>query len=75
MLLQETINNKLINKDVKDKIDDLKPYYGPHEPNFDISEKWSADLIDRRTRKLAAYGFNNIWKMIYSVKSDVKDKK
>lgn len=75
MLLQETINNKLEDKDVKDKINGLKPYYGPHEPNFDISKEWSADLIDKRTRKLAEYGFNNVWKMVYGVKPGAKNKK
>lgn len=75
MLLQETINNKLRHNDVENKIDELKPYYGPQKSNFNISKKWSADLIDRRTRKLATYGFNNIWKMAYGVKSGVKDKK
>lgn len=62
MLLHETVNRRLGDKEVKDKLDTLKIYYG--EPRFfNISEEWNPENFEGRARKMAKHGYNVIWKI------------
>lgn len=62
MLLHETVNSRLGDKEVKDKLDTLKIYYG--EPRFfNISEEWNPENFEGRARKMAKHGYSVIWKI------------
>lgn len=62
MLLHKTINEELSNKEVKDKLDKLKTYYG-NPAFFNISKEWNPKNFEERARKMAEHGYSVIWKI------------
>lgn len=64
MLLPESVNQKLGNSEVKDKISTLMKFYNNDTPEiFEISDTWGPKLFEARAEKMAKHGFNVIWKI------------
>ena len=77
MLIPRSVNNRLKNKDIAKKINDLQVYYGSSKNIFNVIEKWSNpnessneppkksidEYIKDRAKEMAENGYRNIWKM------------
>ncbi|WP_368867145.1 DUF262 domain-containing protein [Rothia mucilaginosa] len=64
MLLHESVNRKLGNSAVKDKVSTLMKFYNNDTPEiFEISDTWEPKLFEGRAEKMAKRGFNVIWKI------------